>query len=134
MDEKGRVSLPAQFRRGLDADTFVLMQVHSDALTLYPPETWQRVEERLVEMQQRRPETRHYLLGRIANAHDVTPDKQGRILIPERLRRVAELETEVLIVGALDKIEVWNPGRFDKSVEAGRDDEELDRIVASIFA
>jgi MraZ protein len=134
LDAKGRVSLPAPFRRGLDDDTFILIQVHADALTLYPSQTWQRVEEKLVEMQQRRPETRHFVLGLVSKALDVTPDKQGRILIPEHLRTTAGLEGEALIVGALDKIEVWDPARFEENVEAGRPDEDLDQIIGSIFA
>ena len=133
LDEKGRVSLPAQFRRGLDADSFVLMQVQADALTLYPPETWQGVQEKLVEMRQRLPGTRHYLLGRISNAHDVTPDKQGRILIPEHLRTLAGLESQVLILGAIDRMEIWDPIRFQKSIEAGADYERLDQIATSVF-
>ena len=133
LDEKGRVSLPAQFRRGLDADSFVLMQVQSDALTLYPPETWQHVQERLVEMRQRMPKARNYLLGRISNAHDVAPDKQGRILIPEHLRKLAGLQSEVLILGAIDRIEVWDPARFQQSIETVSDDEELDQLAASVF-
>ena len=133
LDEKGRVSLPAQFRRGLDANSFVLMQVQTDALTLYPPETWASVQEKLVEMRQRLPGARHFILGRISNAHDVTPDKQGRILIPEHLRKLAGLESEVLILGAIDRIEIWDPARFQKSIESGPDDEGLGQIAASVF-
>ncbi len=134
LDAKGRVSLPAQFRRGRESDSFVLIQAHSDALTLYPPEAWKRVEEKLIEMVQRRPETRHYLLGLTAQAHDVSPDKQGRILVPERLREAVGLGSEALIVGAIDKIELWDPARFSKSTEAERRNTELEKIGASIFA
>lgn len=133
LDEKGRVSLPAQFRRGLDADSFVLMQIQSNALTLYPPEAWERVQEQLVEMRQRMPEARRYLLGRISNAHDVAPDKQGRILIPEHLRALVGLESEALILGAIDRIEIWDPERFKASIESGADDDQFEQLAASIF-
>ena len=133
LDEKGRVSLPAPFRRGLDTDSFVLMPVQPDALTLYPPEAWERVQEQLIEMRQRMPEARGYLLGRISNAHAVAPDKQGRILIPDHLRTLAGLESEVLILGAIDRIEIWDPARFQKSIEAGPDDDRFDRLTTSIL-
>lgn len=132
LDEKGRVSLPAAFRRGAESDSFVMIQVHDDALSLYPSETWTEVEERLREMVRRRPDARHFLLSLTAHAHAVTPDRQGRILIPERLRDGAGLEEEALIVGALDKIEVWAPERFEASTSDLPDD--FKQLAASIFA
>lgn len=132
LDAKGRVSLPAPFRRGAEADSYVLIQVHDDALTLYPHDAWQDVEAKLTEMLERRPEFRHRMLALTGNAHEVSVDKQGRILIPERLRDGAQLDDEALIVGALDKIEVWDPDRFEE-VTAG-EDEEFSRLAASIFA
>ncbi len=133
VDEKGRVTLPAPFRRGRDdAGSFVLVQVHPDALTLYPDTTWAEVESRLREHARRKPSMRHYILGVTANAVELTPDKQGRILIPERLRERAGISGEVQLVGALDKIEIWDPARFE-SVVRGSNDEPGD-LFAGIFA
>ena len=112
LDEKGRLALPASFRRAAANDGFVLVHAHEPALFLYPARAWAGVEERLVELLRRQPDARKMVLGVTANAIEVTPDKQGRILIPERLQRAAELETEALVVGVLDKIEIWNPERF----------------------
>lgn len=132
LDGKGRVSLPAPFRHGSDSDGFVMIQVHPDALSLYPDESWSGVEERLREMVKRRPDARHFLLDMTAHAHSTTPDKQGRILIPDHLRKSSELEDEVLIVGALDKIEIWDPESFEQSTAGVQDD--FDQLAASIFA
>ena len=55
------------------------------------------------------------VLGLTANAVEVNPDKQGRILIPERLQRAAQLDAEALVVGVLDKIEIWNPELFEST-------------------
>jgi len=132
LDAKGRVSLPAPFRRGADADSFVLIRVHPDALTLFPDEAWREVESQLREMLERRPEFRHRVLALTGSAQQVRPDKQGRILIPERLREEVGLDGEALIVGALDKIEIWDPDRFAART-AGKD-EEFERLTASIFA
>ncbi|MFQ5680249.1 MAG: division/cell wall cluster transcriptional repressor MraZ [Gemmatimonadota bacterium] len=131
-DEKGRVSLPASFRRGRETEPFVLVHAHPDALSLYPEESWAHVEESLREMAKRRPDYRPLVLGITANAHEVTLDKQGRILVPDRLREGAGLGSEALIIGAIDRIEIWDPDRFEES--AGRSSEEFDRFVASIFA
>lgn len=132
MDAKGRLSLPAAFRRGSDAEAFVMVQAHDDALSLYPLGTWEQVQERLMELRERRPETRHYLLRVTAQAHEVVPDKQGRILVPDRLQESAGLDGEALVVGALDRIELWNPDRFEETTEGA--DEEFDGLARSVFA
>jgi len=132
VDQKGRVSLPAPFRRAGDSDALVLLQVHPEALSLYPRESWAAVEERLLELSRRKPDSRHYVLRITAGAHWVRPDKQGRILIPEDLREAAGLRGEALIIGAIDKIEIWDPRRFEADV--GGSHGEFEQLAASIFA
>jgi MraZ protein len=113
LDEKGRIALPATYRRSAGDDGFVLINALEPALFLYPAQTWAEVEERLREFMRRQPDARGSILSLTANAAEVVPDKQGRILIPERLQRSAKLSGEALIVGALDKIEIWNPEVFE---------------------
>jgi len=133
VDEKGRVTLPAAFRKGReDPAPFVLIQVHPDALTLYPEETWAEVETRLREHARRTPRARHFLLSVTANAVELTPDRQGRILIPERLRELAGIGAEAQLVGAIDKIEVWNPETFRAAVDGSTGD--YGDLFAGIFA
>lgn len=132
VDEKGRLSLPASFRRGVTDGPLVVVQVHESALTLYPEETWREVEARLLELLRRQPESRHYVLGITANAVEVVPDKQGRILVPQRLLQAIGVEESVLLVGVIDRIEAWNPGRFETAVADRRP--EFDRFAAQVFA
>lgn len=132
VDEKGRVTLPAAFRKGTDAVSFVLIQVHPDALTLYPEDAWRDVETRMRDHLRRAPQRRLEFLALTANAQEVTPDKQGRILIPERLRTGSGIEGEALLVGALDKIEIWNPARFENSV--GETPGDLGDVAGRLFA
>lgn len=132
MDEKGRVTLPAAFRKNSDSTSFVLIQVHADALTLYPSETWADVEKRMREHLRRAPQRRLEFLALTANAQEVSPDKQGRILIPERLRTAVGLEGEALLIGALDKIEIWSPSRFDAAV--GDTPGDLGDVAGRLFA
>ena len=113
LDEKGRIALPASFRRSAGDEGFVLVQGDEKALFLYPERAWAAVEERLGELMRRNPEARSQVLSLTANAVEVVPDKQGRILIPERLQRTAELQGEALIVGVIEKIEIWNPDTFE---------------------
>jgi MraZ protein len=113
LDEKGRIALPAAYRRNAGDDGFVLIHALEPALFLYPAATWSEVEERLSELRRRQPEVRNSILSLTANAVEAVPDKQGRILIPDRLQRAAKLSGEALIVGVLDKIEIWNPEVFE---------------------
>ncbi len=132
VDEKGRVTLPAAFRRGGDTQSFVLIQAQPDALTLYPAETWGEVQERLRSLARSAPRSRHQLLSLTANAIEVVPDKQGRILIPDRLRDRVGIQDEAQMVGAIDKIEIWSPGRFAEIV--GRTGDDFGDRLAGIFA
>ena len=131
IDDKGRVSLPAPFRRDADARPLVLVQVHPQALTLYPEETWAGVEERLLELLRRQPSSRANVLAITANATEVTPDRQGRILLPQRLITAAGLDDAALLVGVIDRVEIWNPDRFEAAI--GARDEQFDRFTAQIF-
>ncbi len=119
IDGKGRLSLPAAFRRDAPDGPLVLVQVHENALTLYPEAAWAEVEERLRDLLRRQPQARSYVLGVTANAVEVVPDKQGRILIPQRLLATVDLEEAALVVGVIDRIEVWSPDLFAEAVEAG---------------
>lgn len=141
MDEKGRVALPAAFRRGANEEgkgakespdqRFVLIQAHAPSLALYPESAWAGVEERMRELMAHQPDARLYVLSVMSNAVEVTPDAQGRILIPARLQDAAELEGQVLLVGAIDKIELWNPARFQSAVSARA--EGFERFAPQIF-
>ena len=83
VDEKGRVTLPAAFRRDSEAQSFVLIQAQPDALTLYPDETWAEVQERLRSLARSAPRSRHRMLGLTAN------DKI-EIWDPERFARIVD--------------------------------------------
>lgn len=131
VDEKGRLSLPAPFRRDADERPLVLVQVHPQALTLYPADTWAGVEERLLELLRRQPAARASVLAITANATEVVPDRQGRILVPQRLLTAADLSDSALLVGVIDRIEIWNPERFEATL--AERDEEYDRFTAQIF-
>lgn len=131
IDEKGRLSLPAQFRRENPDQTLVLVHVFPNALTLYPEDSWAEVERRLREMMRLNPAARSYVLGVTANAVETSPDKQGRILIPQRLQDAVGIAGPTLIVGAIDRIELWNPERFAAAVSEPVQDAE--RFTHQIF-
>jgi MraZ protein len=112
MDEKGRVSLPADYRRKSDGVRFVLLQWEPTHLTLFPEQRWETLQGSLLGLRQQRPEMRRTIRDVISRAADVEPDKQGRILVPGWLKERAGLDGTVLLVGASDRIELWDPEVF----------------------
>ncbi|MFP4624626.1 MAG: division/cell wall cluster transcriptional repressor MraZ [Gemmatimonadota bacterium] len=132
LDDKGRVSLPAAFRRDAEEEQrFVLLQVYAPSLSLYPERTWREVEDRLRNLLRNDPDARPSVMRVLASAVEVAPDSQGRILVPVRLREMAGLEGQVLLVGMIDKVELWNPSDFEGAVE-GKED-TFDRYAPQIF-
>jgi MraZ protein len=130
IDEKGRLSLPAQFRRESGGQTLVLVQVFPDSLTLYPESTWEGVQEKLREAMRGSPANRAWALRVTANATEVEPDKQGRILVPQKMQDAVGIDGSALVVGAIDRIEIWNPERFNAVTAPA---EQSDDITLKVF-
>ncbi|WP_419166956.1 division/cell wall cluster transcriptional repressor MraZ [Candidatus Palauibacter sp.] len=132
LDSQGRVSLPAPFRKGREGQPFVLLRTEPEALSLYPDEAWQDVQADLREMSSRQPRFRHHVLRVTASAVQIVPDAQGRILIPERMRKAVALETEALVVGAINHVQIWDPETFENVTSAS--DEDFERQIEKVFA
>lgn len=131
LDEKGRVSLPAAFRREVGDQPLVLLRAYPESLALFPQGVWREVEERLRDLLKHQPRMRFQVLRTLSDAAEVTPDGQGRILIPARLQEAVGLEGQALLVGAMDRIEIWNPQRFEESTSEGA--AEFARFAPQIF-
>lgn len=117
MDPKGRVSLPSAFRREADGDRFVLLQWEPRYLTLFPEEKWREVQGNLLEFRRSDPAAWNNVRMIIATAVEVSPDKQGRILVPVILKEAAGLSGAVLLSGNLDRVELWDPDTYREVVQ-----------------
>jgi len=117
IEEKGRVFVPVKFRRGLSPeaeDTFVITRGFDGCLAMYPLDRWREFEEQLGELPASDPEARRIVRWFSANAEYVRLDSQGRIRIPNHLLEFAQLDSGTVIIGVLDRIEIWNPGAYEK--------------------
>lgn len=132
IDAKGRVSFPAAFRRSVSGNPMVLLQWQKTHLHLFPDETWAGIEKNLLDHRKARKDGGAYLRRITANAVEVEPDSAGRIRIPAWHRVRAGLDGEVVFVGAVDRIELWNPARFEKQLASA--DAADDDFVAQIFS
>lgn len=112
MDEKGRVSLPSAFRKEAEGERFILLQWEKPYLTLFPENVWNDVQERLLEYRRGDRAAGNHVREITSNAVEVSPDKQGRILIPSWLQEAASLEGAILLSGNIDRVEIWNPDEY----------------------
>lgn len=116
VDDKGRVSLPSKIRKNLAPeamDSFVVTRGYESSLDLYPMDTWNQFEEQLRnQLNVHREEDRLYIRTLMMWAQEVVLDKQSRIMIPSELMEFADITSNIVIVGALEKIELWSPEHF----------------------
>ena len=116
VDSKGRVSVPARFRDIL-AERYegklVLTMDYDKCVMAYPLEEWERVEEKIKAAPQSQKEVKDYMRYVFSNAAECELDKQGRILIPPSLREGARISKAVIVVGMLNKMEIWDKAAWD---------------------
>jgi MraZ protein len=128
LDGKGRVVLPSQFRNELAGRGFIAQ--YQQCLGLWTQEGFNEVANRLREKVREGLAPQNAVRALAANAVQVEPDAQGRILIPQRLRQYAALERDVAVIGALDRIEIWNASRWHE--ESSQADESLLAAVTDL--
>ncbi len=135
IDSKGRISIPAKLRKHVTAeanDTFVMTQGTAACVDIYPQDQWQQFEEKLLKLNPFNPMEAKFIRMIMQHASDDTLDAQSRILIPQNLIEYAKIEKEVLILGALKKIEVWNPKVYEEYLK--QSDETYESIAAKVMA
>ena len=111
IDAKGRMIVPSKFREQL-GDEFVVTKGLDGCLFVYPNEEWQNIEEKFRNVPLTSKDARKFSRFFFAGATTCEVDKQGRILLPAVLREFAGLEKEVVSVGVLKRIEIWDKNRW----------------------
>lgn len=118
LDDKGRVSMPAPFRKLIvSARSIVLTRSNDPCILGFTQEAWKKKLDRIVQEPMLDQEVAAFTRLFVANAFETPIDSQGRILIPPRLREYAGLEKEVLFAGRLEIFEVWHLDRWREAEE-----------------
>lgn len=128
LDDKGRVVLPSTFRVQMN-DKGYLSQ-WDKCLGLWTEDDFADVARRLTEKVRAGEAPQEAIRAFSANAHEVRPDTQGRITIPQRLREFAHLERDAVVIGAIDRIEIWDAGRWGD--QSGLADDSLIQAVTAL--
>lgn len=111
LDVKGRIILPVRFRSLFEARAYV-SQHQDQCLAMWTPDELDRQASTMEQLQDRSPEDRNMARVWAAGLAEVEVDRQGRVALPQYLRDFARLDGQVLIHGALNRIELWNPADF----------------------
>lgn len=112
LDLKGRINMPARFRQALsknNKNTFVSTRGMDSCIWVYPLSQWFEIEKGLRSLSSLSKIHRTFVRNTARYATPSTYDKQGRITLSPSLIEYAGLEKEVLIIGMVNKMEVWNP-------------------------
>jgi len=131
LDDKSRLTLPAKYRNQL-ASGIVMTAGVDRYILIYPKEEFERLAERVTTL----PLTGHdaSILRRLlfVNASDATPDRQGRVVLPENLRLYAGIESDVVIVGVGRFVEMWSSSEWSRIQTEIRDHAALEDIWAKL--
>jgi len=127
LDQKGRVILPASLREVLtnkysSGKLYLTNAPFDKALHLYPLEEWLKLEEKIRELPKSDEAVMYFLRRVIASALPCELDKQGRILIPYEHRQDAGINSEVVIVGQIERIEIWDKITWDSITDPSKVD------------
>ena len=126
IDEKGRLIIPARLRDDL-GDSFVICNGLEGCLFVYSQDEWNKFVAELESLPRMNKDARIFKRYFFGSASEGTFDKQGRVLIPPALRKAANLEKDVVLVGVKDHVEIWNGDLWDDSKDIS--EEELDAIA-----
>ncbi|HEX6466143.1 MAG TPA: division/cell wall cluster transcriptional repressor MraZ [Terriglobales bacterium] len=135
VDEKGRLKLPAEFKRTVDEQyntQFYITSRDGRIAEIYPFEEWKKIEEKLATVSNFNPAKKKFLERVNYYGQMVEMDAQGRLLVPQILRESAEVKGEVLVFGNLTFLEVRNAEAFRKHLEASPLTEEDEKTLADL--
>jgi MraZ protein len=107
MDDKGRMAVPAKFRAILGSGA-VLTRGLDKSLFLYPKEQWEEIAKKLASLPISQANSRAFARLMLAGAWDIEIDKQGRMMVPDYLRKFASITKKVVVAGLYDRLEIWN--------------------------
>jgi MraZ protein len=136
VDEKGRVKLPSGFKSALDAffadganassggdsqsaaPRFYLTSLDAKCGLLYPLPVWEEIEEKIYKLPSTLGARRAYLENSSYYGSEIEPDAHGRFVIQPILRASADLYGEIVILGQINHLMIWNRSAFERRIAA----------------
>lgn len=137
LDQKGRLSIPARFRKHIESENNNILYLTrmDNCIRAYPESKWIEIEKAFIEKKTKSEKMRRFFRAFIGSVAECEVDKQKRIIIPPNLRDYAELDKEIVLVGVLEHFEIWSQIRWDKENEKLEQDlclEEFQEEIAEL--
>jgi len=123
IDRKGRLILPSKFREVTKAnfiERFFVTRGLDKCLFMFSEEEWRTQEAKFKAISFTKQEARTFNRLYFSGAVEVSPDRQGRILIPQYLKDFADIKKEVIIVGVSNRIEIWSKEKWQQFYGSSR--------------
>ena len=130
IDAKGRMILPARFREALGG-SFIVTRGLDKCLFVYSLEEWNKYEAKVQNLPVTDPDARKFIRFFFGGACEAEIDGQGRALLPPNLREYAGLQKEIVTIGVVNRIEIWQKENWD---EYNSNDNFIDTEVAKRMA
>jgi MraZ protein len=122
LDAKGRLAMPSRYRDELvsrsEGQLIITIDAVDPCLSVYPLSEWEIIESKLRELPSLREENRRLQRLLIGNAVDLELDGHGRFVVPPRLRDYAKLDRRAMLVGQLNKFQLWDEDVWNTQAEA----------------
>lgn len=121
IDAKGRFLLPGGLKKQLPPDEplrFVINRGFEKCLTLYPIQSWQPIFAQVSQLNEFDPKVREFRRSFLNGATEVELDSAGRLLLPKNLIGHASLEKDIVLVSAVNKIEIWDKVKYQEFFES----------------
>ncbi len=132
LDNKGRLAVPAKFRKILKTGAVVTRGL-DNCLFLYPKKEWEALAEKLSKLPISQSKARAFSRLMLAGAADVEFDSQGRITLPEHLRKFANLKKKTIIAGLFDRLEIWDEITWNKyKASAEKDNTDIAEALGEL--
>ena len=117
LDAKNRLIMPAKLREDM-GETFIITTGLDGCLFGFSMQEWQKFEDKLKALPITNKNARNFVRFFLSGATECELDKQGRFLIPNKLKEVASLDKDVYIIGAGTRIEIWDKLKWEQQTSA----------------
>ncbi|MGB9755645.1 MAG: division/cell wall cluster transcriptional repressor MraZ [Desulfurella sp.] len=126
LDDKGRIKIPSKFLEIFKASEInvLVMTFFDQSIYTYPKNTWEELENKALSLPLTNKSARRFKRLFFASAIDVNLDSQGRIIIPQILRQMSNIEKSIVVLGNLDHLELWPSQNWHKEIELLRQEED----------
>jgi MraZ protein len=131
IDAKGRLIVPSSLRERLGSDIHLSRWLDA-SIAIWSVEGWDKIVAQLESQARRDKNIRRFVRQFTSSASPEEIDKQGRVQVSQNLKQLAGIEKDIVVIGALDHVEIWDPQRWDEHVADTDDGQSFDDLASGL--